>query len=200
MEKEQKMISSDVHVLHNTTVFIYQSPQCLLEAYSVQYFKEMSIMPCCLVMASVAQWLVGFPQQWRLDWAVVAVVELYRHGAICSPPPPHGSHVTLWQDNIIDSHHYIRFCVCEWLLFGQWTSTTVWLTLHAIVSLRDHGTAMIRHILLIVHCTAVANSHCCPRNNEKSDIFPASLFGTGPKISCVASYWAEPFNLPHIDI
>lgn len=116
------------------------------------------------------------------------------------PPPPHGSHVTLWQDNIIDSHHYIRFCVCEWLLFGQWTSTTVWLTLHAIVSLRDHGTAMIRHILLIVHCTAVANSHCCPRNNEKSDIFPASLFGTGPKISCVASYWAEPFNLPHIDI
>lgn len=88
MEKEQKMISSDVHVLHNTTVFIYQSPQCLLEAYSVQYFKEMSIMPCCLVMASVAQWLVGFPQQWRLDWAVVAVVELYRHGAICSPPPP----------------------------------------------------------------------------------------------------------------
>lgn len=69
-----------------------------------------------------------------------------------------------------------------------------------IVSLRDHGTAMIRHILLIVHCTAVANSHGCPRNNEKYDIFPASLFGTGPKISCVASYWAEPFNLPHVDI
>lgn len=91
-EKEEKRISSDVHVLHDTTVLIYQSPQCLLEAYSVQYFKEMSIMPCCLVMASVAQWIVGFPQQWRLDWAVVAgAVSPWGH----LPPPPHGSHVTL---------------------------------------------------------------------------------------------------------
>lgn len=121
-------------------------------------YGEEQIMPFCLLMASAVVSCTGKSQRTWLSVSVwvrarvcVCVVFALRPNGTANrklgtpgpSAPCHGSHVTLWQQSIIDSHRHIRFCVHTLFVFVRvctcayiailWTANNWFALLHPLL-------------------------------------------------------------------